>query len=334
MGYGLLGAHVNVTISGLPETIRDWRPPLVVILDHSDVWHAVKADSPDTRFVGRIVQEYEPNFNDPALAPVPAARSYCDTVLPWAERMGNTYSYWQGANEPVIQSREAMQRFADFEAERARVMLDHGFRVVVGSFSVGNPARLALWRDFVPALEAAHEYNGALALHEYAWPTLDRDWAWYLLRHRKVYNGDPIRGWDGLPQHLQALPLLITECGLDGLLEGVSPPRGWQTLHGNDPDRYLEQLAWYNAALRKDRYVWGAAIYCCGVADVAWKSYDIWPGIAQRLAREAQPIYRKVVPVPDRPLRRLPPSGAAGRRAAGRGTGILAADGGAHQGPG
>jgi hypothetical protein len=92
-------------------------------------------------------------------------------------------------------------------------------------------------------------------------------------------------------------------------LEGVSPPRGWQTLHGNDPDRYLEQLAWYNAALRKDRYVWGAAIYCCGVNDVAWKSYDIWPGIAQRLAREARPIYRKVVPVPDRPLRRLPPTG-------------------------
>jgi len=48
-----------------------------------------------------------------------------------------TYSFWQGVNEPAIDSPEAMQRYADLEAERARVMDSHGFRVVVGSFSVG-----------------------------------------------------------------------------------------------------------------------------------------------------------------------------------------------------
>jgi len=50
---------------------------------------------------------------------------------------GMTYSFWQGVNEPAIDSPEAMQRYADLEAERARVMDSHGFRVVVGSFSVG-----------------------------------------------------------------------------------------------------------------------------------------------------------------------------------------------------
>ena len=76
MGFGLLGAHVNTTVSGLPETIRDWKPPLVVLLDHSDVWHDVKAESPNSIFVGRFMQDQslEPNFNDPNLDPIRAAQ--------------------------------------------------------------------------------------------------------------------------------------------------------------------------------------------------------------------------------------------------------------------
>ncbi|MEJ2735953.1 MAG: hypothetical protein P8189_20705 [Anaerolineae bacterium] len=236
MGVSLLGAHVNMTVGGLSETIADWKPPLVVNLDHSDVWHSVKAASPKTVFVGRIVRDDEPDFNNPALNPIVVARDHCNKVLPWAERMGETYRFWQGVNEPIVHSAEAMKRCAAFDAERARIMDDHGFRVVVGSFSVGNP-HFPYWREFLPALEAARQYQGALALHEYAWPTLDHEWPWYLLRHRKVYDGEPAHDWAGLPAHLKSLPLLITECGLDGLIEQSHPPRGWQVLYS--ADRYL-----------------------------------------------------------------------------------------------
>ncbi len=292
MSYRLLGAHVNTTVSGLPETIKEWKPPLVVVLDHSDVWHSVKKESPDTLFVGRIYQEFEPNFNDSGLDPTKAARDHCDKILPWAERMGETYGYWQGVNEPIIGSSDAMKRCAEFDAERARIMSGKGFRVVVGSFSVGNPPDLAYWRDFLPALEAALRYEGALALHEYAWPTLDHEWPWYLLRHRKVYDGEPEHKWEGLPGHLKALPLLITECGLDGLIERGDSPRGWKTLYGKDPGKYLQQLAWYDAELQKDPYVIGAAIYCLATPDPTWKPYDIWPEPAKTVARKAKPVYR------------------------------------------
>ena len=260
MSYGLLGAHVNTTVSGLPETITDWKPPLVVLLDHSDVWHDVKAQSPSSLFVGRFMQDQslEPNFNEPNLDPIRAARDHCDKVLPWAERMGETYDFWQGVNEPIISSPEAMERCAAFDAERARIMDQNGFRVVVGSFSVGNP-ELSYWNQFVTALEAARQYNGALALHEYAWPTMKHQWRWYLLRHRKVYGGHRPHGWAGLPDHLKDLPLLITECGLDGLIEEGHEPRGWQVLYGNDPGEYLRQLSWYDRELLKDPYVIGAA---------------------------------------------------------------------------
>jgi hypothetical protein len=291
MAYSILGAHINSTVSGLPETITKWKPPLVVLLDHSDVWHDVKAESPDTTFVGRVYLDSQPDFNVPTLDPIKTARDFCDKSLPWAERMGKTYSFWQGVNEPTINSPEAMQRFADFEAERVRIMNGHGFQVVVGSFSVGNP-RLPYWRDFLPALEAAHQYQGALALHEYAWPSLGQDWPWYLLRHRKVYHGEPDRNWGGFPEHLKSLPLLITECGLDGLIEQGSEPRGWQVLFGNDPAEYLRQFDWYNTQLLQDPYIVGAAIYCLATPDPRWKSYDIWPEPANMIAQVATPVYR------------------------------------------
>ena len=71
MGYSLLGAHVNSTVGGLPESILAWKPPLVVVLDHSSAWHDVKAGSPKTAFVGRFIQDQseEPNFDDPNVDP-------------------------------------------------------------------------------------------------------------------------------------------------------------------------------------------------------------------------------------------------------------------------
>jgi hypothetical protein len=289
MGYSLLGTHVNLTVGGLPETLEAWKPPLVVTLDHSDVWHRVKATTPNTMIVGRLIREQEPDFNDRTVDPVLTARTHCEMVLPWAERMGEAYDFWQGVNEPAIRAPEAMRRYAAFEVERVRILARHGFGAVVGSFSVGNP-NLPYWRHFLPALEAALQFKGALALHEYAWPTLNHEAEWYLLRHRKVYHGEPDHNWGGLPKHLKNLPLVITECGLDGLIEQPYPPRGWQALY--TPAQYLEQLAWYDAELRKDRYVAGAALFACGMIDWTWKSYDIWSEPAKTLARQATPLYR------------------------------------------
>jgi hypothetical protein len=309
MAYRLLGAHVNAALSGLAEALQGWKPPLVVVLDHSDVWRQVKLASPKTIFVGRLFQPSEPDFNNPALNAWKAARDHCDKILPQANKMGTTYDYWQGVNEPVIQSADAMRRLADFEAERARILDANGFRVVVGSFSVGNP-ELGLWNQFIPALDAARQHRGALALHEYAWPSLDYESPWYLLRHRKVYHGEPAHGWQGLPASLKGLPLLVTECGLDGLIREPGKPHGWQAVHGPNPAGYLQELAWYDAELQKDPYVVGAALYCCcSVDDGEWGTYNIWPAVVRMLGQQARPLYRLeqlLQPVP-RPAPRKPP---------------------------
>src|SRR3990167_5446997 len=75
---------------------------------------------------------------------------------------------WEGPNEPVFGTGEEMRWYADFEAERARILRQElGIGAVVGNFSVGTPADLALWNYFSPAIGAVLIHDGYLGLHEY-----------------------------------------------------------------------------------------------------------------------------------------------------------------------
>ena len=81
-------------------------------------------------------------------------------------------------------------------------------------------------------------------------------------------------------------PLLITECGVDGLVSNrPGPPDalGWQDFVEtwqaaglrDDPEGvYMDQLIWYDSELRRDAFVKGAAIFVAG-ASPGWETYDI-----------------------------------------------------------
>jgi hypothetical protein len=297
MGYKFLGAHANWSANNLPDLIKEWKPPLITVLDHSDVWHDVKTASPNTIIVGRVVFERQLNFNDPNMVVAREVEKHLSEVLPIAIRMGNAYDYWQGENEPVIESEEAMRRYEDFEILRAYTLAEMGFRTATGSFSVGTP-RLSYWTNFLEALYATMELGGVLALHEYGWPTLDTDSPWYLLRHRKVYFGNEEGDdkWEGLPYDLRQLPLAITEGGFDGLLAG-DEPRGWRTLYKDNYAECHSQLEWYDNELGEDPYVLGSALYCYDCHD-GWESYNYLPDMAQEIADNATPIYRLLAPPP------------------------------------
>jgi hypothetical protein len=194
-----------------------------------------------------------------------------------------------------------MARLAQFEAERTRILAEAGIRSVIGNFGTGRP-ELALWTHFRPALEAAIRHNGYLGLHEYSAPTMqygtpqdplgwDADPAqegWLTLRYRKVYRGylEP----NGL-----SLPLILTEVGIDGMVGDRPGPqgKGWQDFAeywdelgmGIDaPGNYMEQLAWYDANLRQDDYVVGAAIFSAA-ASPGWDSYEILGPVEPFLAQ-------------------------------------------------
>lgn len=284
-GRSKLGLHVQWNNSpDIMEFIRRTKPAVVKSVGDLGFFAEIKEVSPSTVTIARLVERYQKMEGDP----VQAARAFVARHL--EEYLRNpAVDYWEGLNEPGIRGR--MDWYAAFEAERARLMAEHGLRAAVGAFSTGVPE----WEEFaafLPAIEAAHRYNGILTLHEYDAPTMDRLVGVGLPGH----PGQPGRGamilryrwWyeDFLKPRGLVIPLVISEAGIDGGHGDRPGPkgRGWrdfadywvaQGLGQDGLQAYIRQLAWYDAELQKDEYVIGAAVFTAGAMGEEWKSYDI-----------------------------------------------------------
>ena len=287
-----LGLGISRNDPRIFDLLRTGNVALIKTLEYDPNFATeIKQISPKTVLVGRLdlPQIDLSNLTDPE----GAARAFADRLLPIATepRRQAAFDGWEAFNEPVPTDADQMQRLAQFEAARTRLLAAAGIRSVIGNFGTGQPD-LALWPHFRPALEAAIEHRGYLGLHEYSAPTMQfgtpqdpLGWGtdpaqegWLTLRYRKVYRGY-------LEPNKLVLPLLLTETGIDGLVGNRPGPagRGWpdfaaywdQLGMGQDAaGNYMEQLAWYDACLQQDSYVLGAAIYAAA-ASQGWESYEI-----------------------------------------------------------
>jgi hypothetical protein len=256
----------------------------------------IKQTSPGTRVIGRLPDGDLSQVELAQLDPIPAAQAYVERLLPFADDPGRRpyFDGWETYNEPVAGNADEMARWAEFEAERIRLLGDRGIRSVIGNFGTGQPP-LELWESFLPAVQAAQQYDGWLGLHEYSAPTIyymttrenqgrypgvsPEDTGWLTLRYRQVYNQILI------PRGL-AIPLVFTELGIDGYVGNRPGPvdaRGWhhfqeywaQNGYGLwGPGAYIEQLAWFDEAMRHNDYVIGGCIYALAGSQ-NWESYDI-----------------------------------------------------------
>ena len=248
------------------------QPAVVKILDEIkvEVTQGVKDKSPHTLVVGRIWYDAWQRLGDGS----PEARAQ-----EWWEDLKGTIlanpavDYWEGYNEPVIHDPALMQWYAYFEKKRIEILAAHGHRACIGNFSTGMPpAEREVWEAFYPAIDAALANGGVLGLHEYSAP--DMDWlfdysggeGWLTGRYRKVYRQFLIP--DG-----RVIPLIITECGIDGGVLGNPDDinRGWRSYQS--PEGYFEQLKWYDSLLKEDSYVLGATIFSLEIHN--WGDFDI-----------------------------------------------------------
>jgi hypothetical protein len=283
-----LGLHVQWNNSPeIMEFVRRMRPAVIKVVSDFGFLAEVKQVSPNTIIVARMEEDAQPLEGDP----VQMARAFVAEHLDEYLRHP-AVDYWEGYNEPGIQGRMAW--YAAFEAERVRVMAQHGLRTAVGGFSTGVPE----WEDFVafePAIRAAKAHGGILTLHEYDAPTMERSIGVGLPDR----PGQPHRGiltlryrwWyeELLQPRGLAIPLVISEAGVDGLVTnrpGPEDAKGWLDFvpywaeHGLGHDSthiYLDQLAWYDAELQRDDYVLGCAVFTAGAMNQDWVSYDITP---------------------------------------------------------
>ena len=253
----------------------------------------IKEAAPSTRLIGRIdlPQLQLNNLNAKA-----AAQEFANRLWPLADHPERRRHFdgWEAYNEPVPGNADQYKRLAEFEAERTRLLAQGGIRSVIGNFGTGHPP-LEMWQHFLPAVAEARANDGWLGLHEYSAPTIyfnstrdgqgrypgvgPHDTGWLTLRYRQVYN--QILKPAGL-----AIPLVMTELGVDGLVTNRPGPQGAQgwkhfqeywAQHGYGswgPGAYAEQLAWYDQAMQQDSYVIGGCIFALA-GSPGWESYEI-----------------------------------------------------------
>jgi len=286
-GASKLSLHVTRNSSpDIMEFVRSARPTVLVGLGDVGWLTDAKAASPETITIGRYAEPDQNIEGDP----VARARQFVTDHL---ERyhLNPGVDYWLGWNEPVIQSREAMDWYATFESERVLAMAEHGLKAAIGNFSVGTP-EADVFGGFLPAVRTAMEHDGILSVHEYGAPSMRAgvgagipgadmvDGAGALtLRYRYWYN-------HFLQPNGLVIPLVITEAGIDGGVMAEAPAEGdgWRALMDMAvPDEslsraaasYLEQLDWYDDEVRRDPYVVGFAVFNVGDPDGPWASFDM-----------------------------------------------------------
>jgi hypothetical protein len=287
-----LGLFVTRADGQIDTLVHLGKPALIKTLNlDPNFARYIKENSPRTLVVGRIVL----GQLDLTADPIPLAHEAVGKLLEFAlePTRFQYFDAWEAYNEPVADTPDKMKRLADFEAERTRLLAEQGVRSVVGNFAAGHPP-LELWEHFTPALDAVRRYQGYLGLHEYSAPIMqwgfgalqsasgadEGDEGWLTMRYRKAYRYylDPMGYGD--------VPLLVTECGVDGTVGNRPGPleaKGWRDfesywisngLRSDTPGVYMDQLIWYDSELYKDDYVEGAAIFAAG-ASQGWETFEI-----------------------------------------------------------
>lgn len=287
-----LGPHILRDAADLSDYLQS-KPAVVKVVGS---W-GLGANAPEGVLV--IGRKHEAHYDaqlqrETGKSPLEAAQQFVQDQLPtYAENAHITY--WEGHNEPVWNTNAEMAWYAQFEVERMRLMTAEGLRCVIGNFASGAPI-LSQWPAFLPALAAAQVHQAILGLHEYSCPLMwwmtgdhqlnpdehEGDEGWTTLRYRKVYRQHLI------PNGYGDVPLVITECGIDPLVNPKPPEAGvggtWKQLghywamHHNEHDKedfYFRQLVWYDNELQKDDFVLGAAVFTWGSFGLPWSGFDI-----------------------------------------------------------
>jgi hypothetical protein len=311
-----LGLHV-IAISNdsfVLEFVQRVHPRVINAPADPEGLAKVKAVSPSTVTLSRVDVAGQNVWVDTVPDAAAAAEHYVAVNLQ-TYKQNPGVDYWLGINEFNPQSVANWNWFTTFEATRACAMQAQGLHAAIGDFAVGWPNSYDQMTLFLPALEAAHRCGAIFSVHEYNGPTLDCGVG---VNTPGIIPGAPALGVPAgpltlryrfwyesflKPRHLDDVPLVVTElatlggpfeaktCGGQGDMTWKAYQQSWiqRGFGATGLEAYIHVLAWYDAELRKDPYVLGAAIFTSGeFYGGAWWAFDMHDALIPLARYEAQ----------------------------------------------
>ena len=196
---------------------------------------------------------------------------------------------WEGPNEPSIWHPEILAALPAFNQQFIFRMHEIDRRVVVGCINTGH------WQpEQTDRIGRAIQGADYISTHEYGhlegmWHEPDQ--TWLCLRYRRLAQ------WLGELGY-QIPPWLITECGIDEIINGQH--KAWKDVPLT-VEQYTEQLIWYEKELRRDDFVKGAFIFTAAPAG-EWMNFEVHEELARCLGDELA----RLEPTPPPPVERAP----------------------------
>jgi murein DD-endopeptidase MepM/ murein hydrolase activator NlpD len=305
----LFGVHWIPEHRGPEDKARfaAWQPPFVkiVCVDERPPYTEDVPASAQIIIRNYQLSENNGNRNLRACDPVNLGRVHALTCRVMADYCGSKgiadgRLLFEGLNEPQVWADEPPELVAAYYKAFLGQLHAYGLHGVVLNFGVGWPGNggitdaAPIWAPYEPVRLAMRE-GDYLGLHEY-WDMQGpgENWRWWAGRYEQC-------PWP--------VPIIITECGVD---RGVSGAQGgWIDLPGNTVDakatRYVQDLADYEARLRRDGRVRGALIFTYDQSGADWQRFSIrndvlMPKFLAYVQAQPNPLPAPVTPPAPAPL--------------------------------
>jgi len=276
------GSPVPVIFSvgqSLWDELQQVSPQTILIFrTQADIHHNDIGDGPGSMYQGD---------------PVQAARDWMALMMPmWAL---NKADYYAPLNEQDPALLSGFTWLNTFTIECLKIAEANHYKLALYAFSSGNPkdvdhpaegepfTRDQAWLELVPSLQIAKANGHILLLHEYGFDfvTLKASMPHLATRYRHAYRL--------LAQHNADPRLVISEASAGVGYAGITP-KAW-----------IDDAAWYDSELVKDRAVIGCCLYQLGGAE---NFCAILPQLAEYTANAPTPAPLSgdapVIPGPDR----------------------------------
>lgn len=249
-----------------------WQPPYIKIVTVDETVPYIEDVPPGATLVIRHHPLSE-NYEQRGLRDAVQARAMAQAHVDVIRRIDATLPaglprVYETLNEPHLWSDEPPELYAVYAQEALIYAHQHGMHLVIGLFGVGWPGNGGVqdapvqWEFMAPAI-AAMQVGDYLGLHEYwALNGPKENWRWWAGRFLQC----PYQ-----------VPILITECGIDTGVAGTWYG-GWHDLPGSYEEkaqRYVSELAWYEAQCRADGRVKGVFPFTFDESDAHWQKFNI-----------------------------------------------------------